>query len=350
MIVDRNIGPLLVRETASLREALQRLNQTPHIMQLVVNGEGALAGTVTDGDIRRALVAGYDLSTPIEKAMRRDPILAHTVDEAIRKITGIGGRSRFVPVVDERQRPTLVVSDAGRTAGFGTALIMAGGYGRRLGERTKDMPKPLIPVDGQPILQHIIEDLVSHGVGRIIVATHYLSEKIDAFLQTMHVNAETIVEDRPLGTAGALSRLPADVNGSLMVLNGDIVTRIDYGAMALHHSVSQRDATVAAARHEIEIPFGVIDHDENGRVIAVREKPRVSSFVLAGIYVLEPAIYRGLPDKIPLDMPDLLSHALGHGRQVGVFPIHEYWLDMGRPDDLELVERTFQKRQRPSSS
>jgi dTDP-glucose pyrophosphorylase len=352
MIVDENLSPLLIHADATVREAMARLNSTPHIMQLVIDANKVLVGTVTDGDIRRLLLGGGNMESPVASCMRRNPIVATTVEEGISRAAELTGRLRCVPVVGADGRPIKVVSDAGQVPGVQTALIMAGGFGKRLGRLTQNTPKPLISVAGKPILRHLINDLDEHGVGRILIAAHYLSEQIDAFVADLPHRAriEVIVEKHPLGTAGALSLLPADISGPLLVLNGDIMTQTNFSALALHHTFHDRDATVGAARHEIEIPYGVIEHDERGALRAIREKPRYAPFVLAGIYLLEESIYRHLPDSRPLDMPDLLEHAIALDRNVGVFPIHEYWLDLGRPAEIDLAESTFPRRNETSES
>lgn len=329
-----------------MHEAMERLNSTPHLMQLAIDPVGALVGTITDGDIRRALLDGKGMDEAVGGCMRRNPLIGRSVEDAIARTNELTGRLRCVPVVDAKGRPTVVVSDAGLSPGLETALIMAGGFGRRLGGRTEKTPKPLLPVAGQPILRHLINDLEEHGVSRIFIAAHYLSDQIKSFAEeTPHRSQiDVLVEDTPLGTAGALSKLPADVVGPLMVVNGDIVTHTDFSAVALHHGLNTRDATIAAAQHEVKIPFGVIEYDESGMVQSIQEKPRYVPYVLAGIYMLEPSVYRALPGPLPLDMPELLQHAISGGLDVGVFPIHEYWMDLGQPKDLEAVERSFPRR------
>jgi len=348
LIVDKNLEPLLVDQSASLREAMERLNNTPHLMQLVTDSDGALVGTITDGDIRRALIDGKGMEDPAHACMRSNPAVGQSVDDAIARTTDLGGRGQCVPVVDSQGRPVLVVSNIGQSQRLDTALIMAGGFGRRLGGRTEKTPKPLLSVAGQPILRHLINDLEENGVSRIFIAAHYLSDQIERFASEIphRSQIDVLIEETPLGTAGALSMLPADFDGSLMVLNGDIVTHIDFSAVSLHHETNRRDATIAAAQHEINIPFGVIEYDEKGGVRSIQEKPTYVPYVLAGIYMLEPSVYRNLPEPLPLDMPRLLEHAITTGLDVGVFPIHEYWMDLGQPRDFDAIQQSFPMRKK----
>ncbi len=348
MIIDKNLEPLLISESAPLQEAMKRLNNTPHILQLVIDSSGKLIGTLTDGDIRRALLRGGGMEQPVNECMRHDPLVGRSVEEAIARTSDLTGRLRCVPVVDSEGRPTVVVSDSGLSPGLETVLIMAGGLGRRLGVRTENTPKPLLPVAGQPILRRLINELEEHGVSRVLIAAHYLSDQIKTFAaSTPHRSQiDVLVEEFPLGTAGALSILPGDIEGPLMVVNGDIITHTDFSAVALHHDANNRDATIAAAQHEIKVPYGVIEYNKSGGVLSIQEKPRYLPYVLAGIYVLESSIYRNLPETLPLDMPNLLQQAISSGLNVGVFPIHEYWMDLGRPMDLEAAEHSIPNRAR----
>ncbi len=340
MIVDNNIDPLTVAETSTVRETLARLNATPHLVQVVVDGERRVVGIATDGDIRRGLVQGVGLDSPIRDCMHRKPIVAREVSAAIAMLDTISGRHRCVPVLDARDRLVCMVSDSPETPGLHTAVIMAGGFGSRLGERTRATPKPMLSVGGKPILWHLVRNLEEQGVQRVFVTVHYLGDQIRSYCAGAGFRAaiDVLTETQPMGTAGGLSLLPRNVDGPILVLNGDILTRADYGAMMVHHQTSGRDATVGAARYEIDVPFGVLDLDDHGDIVGIREKPRYSNFIAAGLYVLEPSIYRLAQPAVRLDMPELLRSAVQQNKRVGLFPIHEYWLDVGRPDDLGRAE------------
>ena len=221
-------------------------------MQLVIDGAGVLVGTITDGDIRRALLGGRGMDAAVNQCMRETPLVGNSVDEAIALTTNLTGRLRCIPVVDSDGRPWVVVSDAGHSPGLETAMIMAGGFGRRLGGHTANTTKPLLPVAGQPILRHLISDLEEKRCW----AHSDCGPLPRRSNQNLCQGNSPPIEN---WTAGALSILPGDVNGPLMVLNGDIITHTDFGAMALHHNSGARDATIAAAQHEIKIPFGVVE-------------------------------------------------------------------------------------------
>jgi dTDP-glucose pyrophosphorylase len=340
MIIETDLEPLVIQMEESIRNALARMNASPHLIQIVVDEDNRVQGMVTDGDVRRALVSGATLDDPVKNCMQENLITATNVETAIATLPDMGGRRPCVPVVDTENRLTHLVSKSSQTPGLTTALIMAGGFGKRLGEQTKSKPKPLIEVGGRPILWHIIKDLEEHGVTQIFIAVHYLADQILDFVNSagFNVRINLLPEKSPLGTAGALGLIPPDVDGPILVMNGDIVTRADYAAMMTHHRMNQRDATIGAARYDQEVPFGVLDIDANGDVIEIREKPRYEHFVSAGIYILQPKIYKSVDLNTQIDMPELLRKSIDKNHRVGLFPIYEYWLDLGRPNDLALAE------------
>jgi len=340
MIVDSQIGRLCISCRGSIKEALARINATTHLVQVVVDETNRIQGIVTDGDIRRALVSGAGLDSPVSECMQRSPVTARSAEDAIAILPDMGGRHPCVPVVDESGHFLSLVSESNETPGLETAVVMAGGFGKRLGDKTKSTPKPLIEVGGRPILWHILKDLQEHGVKRIFVSVHYLAEQICEFVDAVGLNVKIDIlrEETPLGTAGALSLIPEDVEGPLLIMNGDIVTRANFAALMIHHQLNQRDATIGAARYDQEVPFGVLEIDSNGNVSEIKEKPRYEHYISAGIYAIQPSIYRSLNKREHIDMPDLLRRSILNKQSVGLFPIHEYWLDLGRPNDLKLAE------------
>lgn len=340
MQIDKNLVPLVVTVDVTIKEVLARINKTDHLIQLVVNAEGFLLGTVTDGDIRRALIEGTGLDAAVECCMHHDPVFSRTSEDAIALLAEYTGHVNCIPVVDDAGRPRYVVTDAPTDAGIDQALILAGGFGKRLGERTRSTPKPLLQVGGRPVIDHLIYDLRHNGVKHIFIAAHYLGDQIMQYVDALpdDFSVEVLIEENPLGTAGALGLIVDRINSPLLVVNGDIVSRTDFGALSRHHFLHGRHATIGAARFEFDIPFGVLEHDANGSVRKIVEKPRNGNFVSAGIYILEPEICRLVEESVRIDMPALLSRAIDLDMEVGIFPIHEYWLDLGRPEDFQLAE------------
>ena len=344
MICITNITPYQCRADVATREALVRLNATEHLFQLIVGSDGRLLGTLTDGDVRRAILKGASLDAPVEGCLHQNPRVGHAGDDAanLQILRHMGGYKAFLPVVDPEGRVVEILT-TGSQGGTGaiTALVMAGGPGTRLGERTKETPKPLLMVGGKPILEHVLSTLEEAGVTKIYISVHYLAEQIEAFVtaRTNRVAVHVMREDERRGTIGALGRFPKPQHDAILVVNGDVVSSVDFNALVAFHSRNGYGATICVARHEIDIPFGVIRHTTDGMFERIDEKPRISHFVAGGIYLLGPQLASIVPPDCPMDMPELLNEARALGLSIGLFPIHEYWIDVGRPHDLETADR-----------
>lgn len=337
-------GAYVCGPTLSVRETLSRLNLVQGLAQIVVGDDGLLLGVVTDGDIRRGLLTGYDLTSPIAAVMNSKPIVGLIGDHAVNRmlLRQTPSRRPFLPVVGKVGAfAGLIVGDGMERAGTTVALVMAGGFGSRLGERTRETPKPLLQVAGRPILDHVLSRLEDGGIRQIFISAHYLADQIETFANEWggHSNLEVINEREKLGTAGAVGLLPADIRGFVIVMNGDVVSGVDVGAINEFVERHGLDGAIAVARHEVAIPFGVIRHDADGHFIGVDEKPTLSHFVAAGLYVLGPEVRALVVKGEALDMPELLNRSREAGLRIGLFPIHEYWRDVGRPDDLEAADR-----------
>jgi NDP-sugar pyrophosphorylase family protein len=238
-------------------------------------------------------------------------------------------------VVDLLLRRDLVGRDGSDLA----AVIMAGGYGTRLRPLTEDVPKPMLPVGDRPLMEMIIEQLRESGIRRVNVTTHYLADKIKEHFddgRDFGVEIDYVDEDRPLGTAGALGLMEAP-DQPLLVMNGDILTRINFQAMLSYHREHDADLTVGVRQYDLEVPYGVVEC-EGSRVRRLREKPRYNFLVNAGIYLLEPSVHCYIPNGQRFDMTDLIEKLLKDGRTVVSFPIVEYWLDIGEPVDYEQAQ------------
>ena len=340
-----DISRFLCGSDASLRDAMLRLTAmaAPNQFLVVVDADNRLIGSLTDGDVRRALLRGATLEERLELAMRREPLAGKAGNNAEneRILQRLKAHSPFLPVVDDDGVVREILVPALGERKEVAALVMAGGFGRRLGERTRATPKPLLPVGGQPILEHILTRLEDNGIDPIYVSVHYLAEQIESFVQRRQSRSaiHLVHEDQPLGTAGALGYLPPEESRPLLVLNGDVLTQLDLRAFIGFHREHGFDATLAVATHEVQIPFGVVQQGEGGIFVGVAEKPVLRHFVSAGIYLLSPDVRQLAERGRQLDMPELLNRAVAFGRRVGLFPIHEYWKDVGRPDDLETADR-----------
>jgi len=335
---------------ATIRDAIRCLNSGKNGIALVVDGEDRLINTVTDGDVRRAIIAGASLESPIRvlleqkaKTPQADPVTMPVDTE----------RTVLLQIMQEKEiRHVPLLHADGRVAGLVTldellpdevlpmeAVIMAGGQGHRLRPLTESVPKPMLPVGDKPLMEQIIEQLKTAGINRVYVTTHYKGEVIvDHFGdgEQLGINIEYLNEDQPLGTAGAL-RLMEKPRGPMLVVNGDVLTHVNYKAMLHFHQDHGSDLTVGVRQYDVQIPYGVLECDGH-RVQGVREKPAYYFFVNAGIYLLEPSVFQYLRDG-PSDMTEVMETLIEAGRTIVSFPILEYWLDIGRPDDYEKARR-----------
>lgn len=319
---------------ATLREAMARFNDLAHPFLVVVDGDGRPLGTLTDGDVRRAMLLGTTLDAPVVGAMNPRPLIGQIGDAA--RAASLLPSVGFIPLVDDAGILREIWLPRGEAEPILDALVMAGGFGKRLGEHTRATPKPLIEVGEKPLLEHTLAWLEAGGIERIHVATHYLAEQIECYLERRSSRSDirTLREERPLGTAGAVRFMAGLATRPFVVVNADVLTRLDFGSLASFHHQHVCDGTLAVVPHVVEIPFGVVRQDETGTFEGIEEKPRYSYFIASGIYLLSPAFCGLVPRDQAFDMPDLLAAGRKAGLRIGVFPIHEYWRDVGRESDL----------------
>jgi len=349
-----NVRPwerVAVSGSTSLAVAIEHIDRTGMQAALVVDDNLRLLGTVTDGDVRRALLRGFALDTPIRDVMNPNPRTLR-VGTSREDVLAFMRRHRFhhVPLIDEEGRLAgleLLDDLIGATEAPNTVVLMAGGLGTRLQPLTQDCPKPLLPVGGMPILEHILKAFVGEGFRRFYFAVNYKAEMIVEHFgngDRWGVRIEYLREETPLGTAGALTLLPSRPQHPLVVMNGDLMTKASFASMVDYHARHGGIATMAVREYDLQIPYGVVTVDDGkvvgmeearaGRIVRIDEKPVQHFFVNAGIYVLSPEALDHLPAQTPFDMPALFDHL----RRVGptmAFPLREYWVDVGRPEELE---------------
>ena len=335
------IEPLCVRPEMSLGDAMARLKKTAMRILLVVEPSHQLLGTLTDSDIRRAILAGRSLDDRVACALNRSPIAISENDETrgIERLKSSGNPA--APVVDAAGRVLgLVRVDVTARR---VALVLTGGRGSRLGALTQNTPKPLLEVGGKPLLGHLLDNLAEGGFGILFVAVHHLAEQIMEFLDKNRppgIDIRHLRETTPLGTAGALGALPSEIVEPVLVTNGDLATRTNFGAMVEFHAEHRAQITIGCTHYRHQIPFGVVETD-GGAVTRIVEKPSVTHFVNAGLYVLDPAVFRLVGKNQRIDMPDLVNMALDAGLAASTFPIVETWIDVGRPEQLADARDEF---------
>lgn len=336
------VAPYGVAPGDSLRRVIERINANAEGVALVIDAGERLLGVITDGDVRRALLRGGELDRPISEVVAHKVTTPITAPETagLDWVLGLMERShiRHVPILaaDGRVVGLALQSRIMRRENMAIqAVIMAGGLGTRLRPLTESVPKPMLPVAGRPLMEHIIASLSEVGIRNVNVTTHYLPEKITDHFgdgSRFGVDMRYAQENEPLGTAGALRRLDGLGDTPILVINGDILTRVDFRHMLKFHTENRAAFTVGVHGYEFQVPYGVLDLD-GPRVVGLREKPRQSMFINAGVYLLEPRVIARIPPDRRFDMTDLIDLLIADGETVAGFPIHEYWSDIGRMED-----------------
>ena len=325
---------------ASIQDAIRNLNESSLKIVIAVNEQGQLEGTVSDGDIRRALLKGLDLGDRLERVMHRDALVAPPSlgRELILQLMRVN-KIQQIPVVDEvRQVVGLHLWEAlsNPPERPNVMVIMAGGKGTRLRPFTENCPKPLVVVAGKPMMEHIIERAKLEGFSRFVIAVQYLGHMIEEYFgngEQLGVQIDYLREQAPLGTAGALSLMAPRPGAPFVVTNGDVLTDIRYGEMLEFHVRHDAMATMAVRLHEWQHPFGVVQ-TRGVEIVGFEEKPIARTHINAGVYVLEPESLESLEQGASCDMPTLFERLRAKARRIVAYPMHEPWLDIGRPDDL----------------
>ena len=325
---------------SSIRQAVEVLNDSSLKLVLVVDANEVLIGTISDGDIRRGLLRGLELTSTIDSIIHEDalvvpPNLSRNV--VLQLMTA--NKIQQVPIVDENMHVIglhLWDEISSPLVRANIMVIMAGGKGTRLHPQTENCPKPLLPVAGKPILEHIIDRAKVEGFSHFILAIHHLGHMIEEYFgngETFGVKIEYLREESPLGTAGALALLNPLPKIPFIVTNGDVLTDIHYGEFLDFHIQHSAKATMAVRVHEWQNPFGVVE-TQGVEITGYEEKPISRSYINAGVYVIEPTVISSFAKSVPIDMPTLFKLIQEQEMRTVAYPIHERWLDIGRPEDL----------------
>lgn len=337
----------LISPTATIRNALEIIDSGSMKIALVVDDNEKLLGTITDGDIRRYILNGLGLDDLIGPIYYRTPttcgindskekILQLAVAHKLYQIPVIDGEGKVVGIaeVDELLRP------AHRT---NTVVLMAGGLGTRLSPLTDTMPKPMLHVGNKPILETIIENFSKYGYTDIILSVSYKSHIIEEYFgdgNKFGVKISYVHESKRMGTAGALSLMRDRLTEPFFVMNGDLLTNINFEHMHDYHLSHDAVATMAVREYDFQVPYGVVNV-QDGRIVSIEEKPTHKFFVSAGIYMLSPQILTVIPDGEFFDMPTLFEKLIVDRHNAVSFPIREYWLDIGRMSDYERANDEY---------
>jgi len=347
---------LFISSDHSIRAAMACVDRGGCGIALVVDQERHLLGTITDGDVRRAVLAGTDLELPVSVLLNRKISTQYP-----KPVTAQLGASRetFLELLHQnilRQLP--ILDDEGRVVDIVMlddliptqdlpmqAVIMAGGMGTRLRPLTEDLPKPMLPVGGKPLMELMIEQLRQVGIRRVNVTTHYKPEKISDHFgdgSSFGVELNYVNEEKPLGTGGALGLMDTPTE-TMLVINGDVLTQVNFRAMLAYHQEHRAVMTIAVKQYDIKVPYGVIECS-GSRVCNLKEKPQMHFLVNAGVYLLEPKVYEFIPNGKHFNMTDLIQRLLDSDHIVASFPIIEYWLDIGQFADYEQAQNDIKQQ------
>lgn len=342
---DADFDRFAVALQTPMAEVLRLMDSNGEGVALVVDAERRLAGIVTDGDIRRALLAGADFAEPVARFLERKSDTAW--DHPLTARLGMAP-DQLLSLMNVRLiRHLPLVDSDGRLVGLAlkseleadrelpvSAVVMAGGYGARLRPMTDAAPKPMLRVGDKPLIEHVVGQLRDSGIREVCVTTHYRADQIRRHLgdgSGHGVEVRYTFEETPLGTAGALAML-AGTRRPLLVVNGDVLTKVDYRAMLSFHREQGAELTVGVRRHAVPVPFGVVEA-EGTRVTGIVEK-KASVLINAGIYLLEPAVLDHIPQGVRTDMTEVIARLVAGGAVVASFPIHEDWIDVGTVEDF----------------
>jgi dTDP-glucose pyrophosphorylase len=338
---------LLINNNSTIKEALKIIDSGAMRIALVVDSENKLLGTLSDGDIRRGLLKNLSLDDTIENLYSKNPTIASTNDSNERIIQkAISKQVYQIPIVDDECRLIDIVNLAtllNITKKRNRVILMAGGLGTRLRPLTQDIPKPLLKVGNKPILETIIKNFANYGFVNITISLNYKGEMIKDYFgdgSNFGVNIDYVEENMRLGTAGALSLIENKPNEPFFVMNADLLTDVNFSHLLDFHSFSNSDATMCVREYEYQVPYGVIEVQESN-VTSIVEKPIQKFFVNAGIYVLSPKVFDYIPKNEFYDMPTLFNTFIEKEKKVISFPIHEYWLDIGRMSDFEQAQSEY---------
>lgn len=340
--MSHNWKNILVSPSSSIQEVLKVIDREALQLALVVDNDNRLLGTVTDGDIRRALINDLPLSYPISKIMFTAPT-----------VVNVGtAKAHVLDLMNTKQLNSIPILDSGIVVGLETihhvtqknkydnpVFLMAGGFGTRLKPLTDNCPKPLLKVGDKPILETVLLNFIKSGFHDFYISTHYLPEMIREYFgngEKWGVSINYVHEEIPLGTGGALGLLPKDLPKlPVIMMNGDVLTKVDLEALLTFHNENNANATMCVREYEYQVPFGVIE-SEGKNIKSMVEKPTQRFHVNAGIYVVGRSIVEQVKNHEAIDMPTLLERYLDDN--VLMFPFHEYWLDIGRIDDFNRAQ------------
>lgn len=339
------LDKLKVNIDSSILDVMKRIDENQSQMALVMSSDNVLIGVVTDGDIRRAAIRGIGLSENISKAMNKKPLTAK-VGTPKEQLEYLSKRYKIdhIPIIDPNGVCVSIFSIGETSENVikdNLVFILAGGLGTRLGELTEKCPKPMLEIGGKPILEHIVRFCMGHGFHRFALSINHLGHQIEEYFEDgsrLGISITYVREDKKLGTAGSLSLIQSKENLPILVINGDVLTKANLTSFLDFHSKNKSSATIGVLEYQTQIPYGVIEA-KGSKVIDLIEKPINKSFISAGMYLVDPQTLSFVSFNQYLDMPDFFKTLISNNLNVNMFPIYEYWQDIGHKEELELARK-----------
>jgi len=349
------IKSLLIKPGISIKQAWKQLNDNGHKILFVINESGRLAGSVTDGDIRRLVLEDRSLLDPIDQAMCETPVTAGEMEgkEEIKKKL-FKHRIHCIPVINNNQEIKKVIfwDELFNSEEINSVdqinvpvVIMAGGRGIRLDPFTKILPKPLMPIGDKPFIEIVLEKFENYGIKDFFLSLNYKSNMIKAYFQdcSHNFNIHYILEKTPLGTAGSLSLLEDKISSTFIVSNGDIQVDTNYADLLRFHRENKNKISLVCSMRHVPVPYGVVEIENGGALKGIREKPELDQLVLTGLYLVEPEMIRLIPKDKEFHMTHLIEKMRAENQKIGVYPVSEKsWIDIGELESYQKVLRRFQ--------
>lgn len=345
----KSIDNIKITPNATIKESLEIIDKAAMQIALVVDENERLIGTLTDGDVRRGLLNGCSLESSIKSIIFKTPTIARLTDtkDDILKVA-LAKKLHQIPIVDENNKLVGIkeIEELVKPSiKANKVVLMVGGLGTRLRPLTENTPKPMLKVGNKPILQTIVEKFAEYGYVNIIMCVNYKSHIIQEFFgngSAFGVNIDYVLEEQRMGTAGALSLLSEKPNEPFFVMNGDLLTNVNFEHLHNYHVTHKSFATMCVREYDFQVPYGVVNV-ENGKIKSIEEKPVHKFFVSAGIYMLSPSVLEYIPDNEFYDMPTLFEKLISKDKDTVSFPLREYWLDIGRIEEYEKANNEYSK-------
>ena len=333
---------MILSDQSSFKEAIKILDQNGHGFLAVTNKNNQLIGILTDGDVRRAILND---KTELLDIINKNPVTmlyGVTKKQVLYELKKL--YRKHMPIVDKKGilKDVVILDEAEFDLKPNWVVIMAGGLGTRLGELTKDIPKPMLPVNNQPILKHIIDQFVAHGFTKFMLSVNYKAQVIKDYFKDgseFGIQITYLEETKKLGTGGALSCINIDLKEPFFVTNGDVLASLDYETLLNYHYSTNSLATMCIRKSSYQVPYGVIDIDESNNILGLNEKPIYQFFINTGVYVLDPKVLSYVPRDEFFDLPELFRILNVKGFSTKSYEIKDYWVDMGRPEDYASIQK-----------